>query len=400
MNILISKMNIAAKMLLVCTVCAGTAISSSAQDKNDFNPITTGVTSLGIAPDARGASMGDLGAATDPDANSQFWNPSKYAFAYSQGAVSLSYTPWLRKLVNDIFLANLSGYWKLGSDDNQAISASLRYFSLGEVVSSNSDRTINPYEMSVDVGYSRKLSEKFSMGIVFRYIYSDLGFGASEVDQSSGASAFSADIAGYYTTYPIIGRNECQWSWGWDISNIGSKVNFNNGTNPAFLPTNLRIGTSFTFPLADYHNLSLNLDLNKLLVPAMPRLSDYEEGPEGEKEWAKAYADWQNMSPITGIFKSFGDAPGEFKEELREISCSVGAEYNYNQQFFLRGGYFYQHPAKGNLQYFSIGAGFALNVLRLDASYMLATAQTSPLDQTLRFSLTFDMDGLKEIFGR
>ncbi len=206
MNILISKMNIAAKMLLVCTVCAGTAISSSAQDKNDFNPITTGVTSLGIAPDARGASMGDLGAATDPDANSQFWNPSKYAFAYSQGAVSLSYTPWLRKLVNDIFLANLSGYWKLGSDDNQAISASLRYFSLGEVVSSNSDRTINPYEMSVDVGYSRKLSEKFSMGIVFRYIYSDLGFGASEVDQSSGASAFSADIAGYYTTYPIIGR--------------------------------------------------------------------------------------------------------------------------------------------------------------------------------------------------
>ncbi len=400
MNILISKMNIAAKMLLVCTVCAGTAISASAQDKNDFNPITTGVTSLGIAPDARGASMGDLGAATDPDANSQFWNPSKYAFAYSQGAVSLSYTPWLRKLVNDIFLANLSGYWKLGSDDNQAISASLRYFSLGEVVSSNSDRTINPYEMSVDVGYSRKLSEKFSMGIVFRYIYSDLGFGASEVDQSSGASAFSADIAGYYTTYPIIGRNECQWSWGWDISNIGSKVNFNNGTNPAFLPTNLRIGTSFTFPLADYHNLSLNLDLNKLLVPAMPRLSDYEEGPEGEKEWAKAYADWQNMSSITGIFKSFGDAPGGFKEELREISCSVGAEYNYNQQFFLRGGYFYQHPAKGNLQYFSIGAGFALNVLRLDASYMLATAQTSPLDQTLRFSLTFDMDGLKEIFGR
>lgn len=281
-------MNIAAKMLLVCTVCAETAISASAQDKNDFNPITTGVTSLGIAPDARGASMGDLGAATDPDANSQFWNPSKYAFAYSQGAVSLSYTPWLRKLVNDIFLANLSGYWKLGYDDNQAISASLRYFSLGEVVSSNSDRTINPYEMSVDVGYSRKLSEKFSMGIVFRYIYSDLGFGASEVDQSSGASAFSADIAGYYTTYPIIGRNECQWSWGWDISNIGSKVNFNNGTNPAFLPTNLRIGTSFTFPLADYHNLSLNLDLNKLLVPAMPRLSDYEEGPEGEKGMGKS----------------------------------------------------------------------------------------------------------------
>ena len=393
-------MNIATKIFLSCAAALAAVTAATAQDKNDFNPITTGVTSLGIAQHARGASMGDLGAATEPDANSQYWNPSKYAFAYSRGAVSLNYTPWLRNLVNDIFLADLSGYWKLGADDNQAISASLRYFSLGEVVSSNTDRTLNPYEMSVDVGYSRKLSEKFSMGIVLRYIYSDLGFGASEVDQSTGASAFSADISGYYTTYPIIGRNECQWSWGWDISNIGSKVNFNNGDNPAFLPTNMRIGTSFTFPLADYHNLSLNLDLNKLLVPAMPRRDDYDKGSEGEKEWARAYDDWQNMSPITGIFKSFSDAPGGFKEELREISCSLGAEYSYNQQFFLRGGYFYQHPSKGNIQYFAIGAGFALNVLRLDASYMIATEQNSPLDQTLRFSLTFDMDGLKEIFGQ
>lgn len=388
------------KPILICASLLYPALTATAQSKEDFNPITTGVTSLGIAPDARGASMGDLGAATDPDANSQFWNPSKYAFAYSQGGVSLSYTPWLRKLVNDIFLANLSGYMKIGSDDNQAVSASLRYFSLGEVVTSpagqTGSQTINPYEMAFDLGYSRKLSEKFSMGIVFRYIYSDLGFGGSETEQSTGASAFSADISGYYTTYPIIGRNECQWSWGWDISNIGTKVNYNHGADPAFLPTNLRLGTSFTFPLADYHNLSLNLDMNKLLVPAMPRLSDYED----EAQWAVDYSDWQNMSSITGIFKSFSDAPGGLKEELREISWSLGAEYNYNQQFFLRGGYFYQHPSKGNLQYFGIGAGFALNVLRLDASYMLATAQTSPLDQTLRFTLTFDMDGLKEIFGR
>lgn len=381
------------------------ASGAAGQDKNDFNPIQTGVTSLGIAPDARGASMGDLGAATEPDANSQFWNPSKYAFAYSRGGVALSYTPWLRKLVNDIFLANLSGYWKLGQDDNQAISASLRYFSLGEVVTETSGDTggqsLNPYEMAFDVGYSRKLSEKFSMGVVFRYIYSDLGFSDSYAgDQSTGASAFSADISGFYTTYPIIGRNECQWSWGFDISNIGSKVNYNHGDNPAFLPTNLRIGTSFTFPLADYHNLSLNLDLNKLLVPAMPRRQDYEDDTEGELQYVKAYEDWQNMSSIKGIFKSFNDAPGGMKEELREISYSIGAEYNYNQQFFLRAGYYYQNPTKGNLQYFGIGAGFALNVLRLDASYMLATAQTSPLDQTLRFTLTFDMDGLKEIFGK
>lgn len=373
--------------------------------KNDeFNPITTGVTSLSIAPDARGASMGDLGAATDPDANSQFWNPSKYAFAYSQAAVSLSYTPWLRKLVNDIFLANLAGYWKIGANDNQALSASLRYFSLGEVNTSpvnGAGQSLNPYEMSIDVGYSRKLSEKFSMGVVFRYIYSDLGFSDSYAgDQSTGASAFSADISGYYTTYPVIGRNECQWSWGWDISNIGSKVSYNNGEDPAFLPTNLRLGTAFTFPLADYHNLTIGLDANKLLVPAKPRESDFADTAEGQREYLDALEDWENMSSFTGIFKSFGDAPGGGAEEWREISWSLGAEYSYNNQFFLRAGYFYENEFKGNRKYFSLGAGFSLNVVRLDASYMIAAAQTSPLDQTLRFTLTFDMDGLKDMFGR
>lgn len=397
--------NLLTKIVIALALAVGATATTMANEKDDFNPVQTGVNSLGIAPDARGASMGDLGAATDPDANSQYWNPSKYAFAYSQGAVSLSYTPWLRKLVNDIFLANLAGYWKLGSDDNQAISASLRYFSLGEVTTNGpggeAGQTLNPYEMSIDVGYSRKLSEKFSMGVVFRYIYSDLGFSDSYAgDQSTGASAFSADIAGYYTTYPIIGRNECQWSWGWNISNIGTKVSYNNGENPAFLPTNLRLGTSFTFPLADYHNLSLNLDLNKLLVPTRPRRKDYADDTDGEIAYIDALENWENMSPITGIFKSFSDAPGGFKEELKEITYSLGAEYSYNQQFFLRAGYFYQNESKGNLQYFGIGAGFALNVLRLDASYMLATAQTSPLDQTLRFTLTFDMDGLRDIFGR
>ncbi|MDE6317834.1 MAG: type IX secretion system outer membrane channel protein PorV [Muribaculaceae bacterium] len=373
--------------------------------KNEFNPIETGVTSLSIAPDARGASMGDLGAATEPDVNSQFWNPSKYAFAYSKGGVSLSYTPWLRKLVNDIFLANVSGYWKFGSNDNMAVSASLRYFSLGEVNTNDpsgiTTQSLNPYELSFDAGYSAKLSEKFSMGIVFRYIYSDLGFSNSYAgDQTVGASAISADVSGYYTTYPIIGRNECQWSWGWDISNIGTKVNYNNGENPAFLPTNLRLGTTFMFPLADYHNLALSLDLNKLLVPARPRESDYPDDADGEREYLDALQDWQDMSAITGIFKSFSDAPGGFKEELREITYSIGAEYSYNQQFFLRAGYYHESQFKGNRQYFGLGAGFSLNVLRLDASYMIATAQQSPLDQTLRFTLSFDMDGLREILGK
>lgn len=395
------------KSTILGTVCLLATEGAYADDniKNEFNPIETGVTSLSIAPDARGAAMGDIGAATDPDAYSQFWNPSKYAFAYSKAAVSLSYTPWLRKLVNDIFLADVSGYWKLGSNDNQAVSASLRYFSLGEVNTNDpsgiTTQSLNPYELSFDVGYSRKLSEKFSMGVVFRYIYSDLGFSNSYAgDQTVGASAFSADISGYYTTYPIIGRNECQWSWGWNISNIGTKVNYNNGEDLAFLPTNLRLGTTFTFPLADYHNLALSLDLNKLLVPARPRESDYPDDTDGEREYLDALQEWQDMSPITGIFKSFSDAPGGFKEELREITYSLGAEYSYNQQFFLRAGYYHESQYKGNRQYFGIGAGFSLNVLRLDASYMIATAQQSPLDQTLRFSLTFDMDGLSEIFGR
>lgn len=395
------KLRILSALLLVCS-----ALSLKAEDlKNEFNPISTGVTSLSIAPDARGASMGDLGAATDPDANSQFWNPSKYAFAWSPASVSLSYTPWLRKLVNDIFLANLAGYYKIGDQDNQAVSASLRYFSLGEVNHNNMaglTQSLNPYEMSFDLGYSRKLSEKYSMGVVFRYIYSDLGFSTSYAgDQNTGASAFSADISGYYTTYPIIGRNECQWSWGYNISNIGTKVAYNNGENPAFLPTNLRIGTTFTFPLADYHNLSLGLDLKKLLVPARPRENDYDMNTtDGQREYLDALEKWENMSPFTGIFKSFSDAPGGAKEELREINCSVGAEYDYNRQFFLRAGYYYENEFKGGRKYFGFGAGFSLNVVRLDASYMLATAQTSPLDQTLRFTLSFDMDGLRELMGK
>ena len=373
---------------------------------NDFNPVNTGVTTLSITPDARGSGMGNLGAATDPDINSQFWNPSKYAFAYSSGGLSLSYTPWLRKIVNDIFLADLSGYWKLGDGDNQALSASLRYFSLGEVTtrpgsgSGNTPvQTLNPYEFAIDFGYSRKLSEKFSMGVVLRYILSDLSY----TDEMSGetntaANAFSVDLSGYYVTYPMVGRNECQFSWGFDISNIGTKVSYDHGANYAFLPTNLRLGTQFMFPLADYNTLAIGLDLNKLLVPTMPRQKDFDmDSIEGQIEYEEAKEKWENMSPITGIFKSFSDAPGGFAEELKEINVSVGAEYAYNQQFFARMGYNYENAMKGGRSYFAFGAGFSLNVVRLDASYMLATAQSSPLDQTLRFTLSFALDCLLDL---
>ena len=393
------------KISTAIVFAAATSLVASASDytaASEYNPLQTGVNSLDIVPDARGASMGDLGVASDPDVNSQYWNPSKYAFAYSSAGFSLSYTPWLRKLVNDIFLANVAGYWKIGSGDNQAVSASLRYFSLGEVTSGSNGAymTLNPYELAFDLGYSRKLSEKFSMGVAFRYIYSDLGFPTSESEQQTvGASAFAVDIAGYYTTYPVIGRSECQWSLGFNISNIGSKVNYDRGANPAFLPAQLRIGTSFTFPLADYHLLSLNLDASKIMVPTMPRENDYDMSTtEGQFAYDTDYQNWQNMSSISGIFKSFHD--GSAKEELQEIRFSLGGEYSYNDQFFVRAGYFYEHPNKGNRQYLGFGAGFALKVVRLDAAYMVATAASSPLDQTLRFSLSFDMDGIKELFKK
>ncbi len=383
---------------IIAIALMATALTAWSQDdiKNtEFNPVTTGVTSLSITPDARGASMGDLGAATEADVNSQFWNPSKYAFAYSQAGVSLSYTPWLRKIVNDIYLANLSGYYKIGSSDNQAVSASLRYFSLGEVMATDGDgsmvSTINPFEMSVDLGYSRKLSEKYSMGVVLRYIYSDLGYPSQmNTGESSSASAFSADLSGYYTTFPVIGRNECQWSLGFNLSNIGSKVSYNKGNDPAYLPANLRIGTAFTFPLADYNNLTLAFDANKLLVPAKPRLTDYEDA----LAYDDALQEWKDKSSISGIFDSFSD------NFAKRITYSLGAEYAYNQQFFLRGGYYYESKYAGNRQYFGLGAGFTLNVIKIDASYMIATAQNSPLDQTLRFTLSFDLDGIKGLFGR
>lgn len=399
------------KKIIAAIALAGTAtfgvMAQNDIKDNDFNPVNTGVTTLSITPDARGSGMGNLGAATDPDINSQFWNPSKYPFAYSSGGIGISYTPWLRKIVNDIFLADVSGYFKLGSQDNQALSASFRYFSLGEVTMSDDTgastvQTINPYELAFDIGYSRKLSEKFSMGVVLRYILSDLSYeDAYSGETNTAASAFSADISGYYVTYPMIGRNECQFAWGFNISNIGTKVSYDHGTNYAFLPTNLRLGANFMFPLADYNTLALGLDLNKLLVPTKPRRKDYDmDTVEGQDAYNEAEEKWRTMSPFTGIFKSFTDAPGGFKEELREINVSVGAEYAYNQQFFVRAGYNYEDSTKGGRSYFAFGAGFSLNVVRLDASYMLATAQSSPLDQTLRFTLSFDMDGLKDLLGK
>ncbi len=381
--------------LLIALFLANSTLQAQ---KNQFNPVNTGVTSLSIAPDSRGGGMGDVGVATDPDVNSQFWNPAKYPFTVSRAGVSLSYTPWLRKLVNDIDLAYLAGYYRIGQ--YQALSASLRYFSLGEVTvgqddTGNGGYSINPYEMSFDVGYSLMLSDNLSGAVAFRFIYSDLAYKQDE-DVSPG-SAFAADVALYYNRYVILGQRECNFALGMNISNIGSKISYDNGNNSEFIPTNLRLGSSFLIPMDEYNTFAISADVNKLLVPTRPLQGDDESDTDYEDRLQKDYRD---ISPISGIFKSFSDAPGGFKEELQEIQWSIGAEYTYHQQFSIRGGYHYENENKGNRKYFSVGAGFKMNVFSLDAAYLISTAQSNPLDQTLRFSLSFDMDGIKDILGK
>ena len=375
--------------MAVVSVCA------YGQEKTDiFNPEKNSVTSQTIAPDARAAGMGDVGAATDPDVVSQYWNPAKYPFCISRAGVALNYTPWLRQLVNDMDLAYLAGYYRIG--DYSAVSASLRYFSLGEVMSSDGDgMTINPYEMSVDVAYSLMLSEKFSIAAAVRWIYSDLTY--DYTDDTSPGSAFAADIACYYNDYIMIGERECQLGLGLNISNIGSKITFGGSDQSEFIPANMRLGVALMVPIDEYNRFTIAADANKLLVPTYPIQEDGESGEDYEQRVQKDYYD---ISSIAGIFKSFGDAPGGFKEELQEIRWSVGAEYVYNDKFSLRAGYHHESENKGNRKYFTFGAGFRMSAFSLDCGYVWATAKSNPLDQTLRFTLSFDMDGIKDLFRR
>lgn len=372
-------------------------VTATAQEKVDmFNPEKNSVTSQSIAPDARAGGMGDVGVATDPDVASQYWNPAKYPFTISRAGVSLNYTPWLRQLVSDIDLAYLVGYYRIG--DYSAVSASMRYFSLGEVFygdTSDTQMTLNPYEMSLDVAYSIMLSEKFSIAAGVRWIYSDLTYNYD--DTSSPGSAFAVDLAAYYQNYINIGQRECQLGLGLDISNVGSKINFGGDENSEFLPANLRVGASLMVPVDEYNRFSIAFDANKPLVPTMPVKMD---GESEEDFITRKQKDYYDVSPISGIFKSFSDAPGGFKEELQEIRWSIGGEYVYNDKFSLRAGYHHESENKGNRKYFTVGAGFKMNVFSLDAGYVIATAKSNPLDQTLRFSLTFDMDGLKDLFRR
>ena len=369
-----------------------TSLSLSAQT----GTMVTAVPSLSIAPDARGGGMGDVGAATLPDFYSQYWNPAKHAFLTSKAGMTVSYTPWLRKIVQDIALVYASGFYKFGNEDNQAVSASIRYFSIGDIPERDLEgqlmSTVSPYEMAFDIGYSRKLTETFAGGVTLRYIRTD--YSTSSDENTSAGNAFAADIAGYNESYVNIGSVESILGLGFNISNVGTKISMDDGLNDYFLPANLRLGASLTYPLDDYNTLAFNVDLNKLLVPSRPRQEDGED----DDVYAKRVDDVRKSSAISGIFKSFSDSPDGFKGELEEITWSAGMEYAYNDQFMLRGGYYNESQRQGNRKYFSFGAGFKMSSFQLDAAYLISTADSNPLDQTLRFSLGLNMEGLRNLF--
>lgn len=360
----------------------------------EYNPIPTALPSLEIAPDARGGGMGDIGAATMPDVYAQYWNAAKYPFISSEAGFAVSYTPWLSKLVNDIHLMYASGYWKFGNENLNAISASLRYFSLGEInifdPGTDYIMAVSPNEFAFDVAYSRRLSQTFSSAVTLRYIRADYSTGD---DETTPGNAFSADISGYNESYILLGRSEALLGLGFNISNIGTKISYDGGNTSMFLPANLRLGASIGLPLDNKNTISFSADLNKLLVPT-PQLFEEDDTDEDRQ---RKIDDYNNISPIAGIFKSFGDAPGGFKEELQEMIWSLGAEYTYDNQFSVRAGYYHENEYKGNHRYFTFGAGFRMSAFQIDAAYLVSTAQSNPLDQTLRVSLGFNIEGLRQL---
>lgn len=383
--------------LTTLVVAAALPVMADDYKTSTFNPVQHAVISQTIAPDARAAGLGDVGCATDPDVNSQAWNIAKYPFCISRSGVALNYTPWLRQLVSDIDLAYVAGYYRVG--EYGAVSGSLRYFSLGEVYTDisgeDASMTVKPYEMAIDAAYSMMLSETFSFGVGLRWIYSDLRYDYSE--DSKPASAFAADLALYYNNYIMLGNRECQLGLGLTATNIGSKISYYGDEESQFIPANLRLGASLMIPIDEWNRFTIAADANKLMVPTVPVQGVDENNSDYQDRVRREYSD---MGSIAGMFKSFSDAPGGFKEELEEIQWSAGLEYVYHDQFSLRAGYHHESESKGNRKYFTVGGGFRMNVFSLDVGYVISTAQSNPLDQTLRFTLAFDMDGIKDLFRR
>lgn len=361
--------------------------------EQEFNPIFTAMPSLQIAPDARGGGMGDIGVATMPDVYSQHWNAAKYPFITSEAGLAFSYTPWLSNIVSDINMLYLSGFWQFGDSKLNAISTSLRYFSLGDIEVSHPDgefwESVSPHEFALDLAYSRKLSETFSGAVTLRYIRGDYSTGS---DEMTAGNAFAADIAGYNESYFYIGRSEALLGLGFNLSNIGTKISYDGGENSHFLPANMRVGASLGYPINLNNTITLSLDVNKLMVPTPELVGENDDINEKIERY-------NNISSIGGIFESFVDAPGGFKEEMQEVMWSLGLEYVYNNQFSLRSGYYHENEYKGNRRYLSFGAGFRARSFQIDAAYLVSTSQSNPLDQTLRLSLGFDLEGLKNLIN-
>jgi hypothetical protein len=375
-----------------CLIATGQSLTTGQEVR--YNPISTAVPFLTITPDSRHGAMGDVGAATSPDANSQYLNPSKYAFAEGKYGFSLSYTPWLRELVNDINLAYLSGYYRI--DNNQVIGSSLRYFSMGDITLTGMDQsnmgTVSPSEFALDFSYSRKLSENFSGGVALRYIRSDLSGGiagsGAGADLYTAGNAWSTDVSFYYFRQWGGTGTSRSFSAGINFSNIGSKISYDQGSNKDFLPANMKLGTTFSSDIDDYNTFSISLDVNKLLVPTP--LTQLSYGTNGEVIILPDNT--TNKSVISSIFGSFSDAPGGFKEELQEFTISTGAEYWYNKQFALRTGYFHETQNKGNRKFFTAGVGVKMNIAAIDFSYVIPVQRNNPLANTIRFTLLFNID--------
>ena len=369
-------------VLLTVVLWVGILVTqANAQESQKINAITTGVPFLTIGPDAIAGGKGDVGAATAPDLFSQHWNPAKYAFLKEDMGVGVSYTPWLKRLVSDIGLSTLTGYKRL--DDLQTVSASLNYFSLGEIfqtdINGGSLGTASPNEFSFDVAYTRLLSDNFSGSVALRIINSDF---ALSVDGYYPGFAYAADVAFYYQKEIRMNRKNSVFSSGINISNIGSKISYDKGETKDYIPTNLRFGLGYKTEMDKYNAFSVFVDANKLLV----KTPNEDETPE----------QYSSSSVLSGIFKSFSDAPGGLKEEMQEVSLSVGAEYEYNKQFTIRAGYNHENENKGNRKYATVGAGLKMNVIALDFSYLFSIAQNNPLDNTLRFTLSFDFDAFNK----
>ena len=394
------------KSLLIVAAAATLTASMWAQETDDYtNPIITAMPSLTIAPDATAAGMGDVGAATRPDMNSQHWNAAKYAFIDERGGITASYTPWLRSLVGDIDLAYLSGFYRF--DELQAISAGFTYFSMGKVDlidnQGNMFQEAHPNEWALDVAYSRKLHEYVSMAATLRFLYSDLNNGANSSVTTGieleAAWTMAADISLYYRQPIELPFGTSYFALGTNFSNLGGKMSYDKGDHQNFIPANWRIGVSYELPFDNYNRLTATVEANKMLVPAS-KYSKFAPKDENGNQITNGntYSQWfSDLSSPTGWYQSFADAPRGFKEEFDELQWGAGLEYSYDRKFFGRVGYSHEARYKGNRRYFTVGAGFKLSIVHLDISYCIATANTNPLNNTMRFTLGFDLYGIKNL---